>query len=732
MASASPLVQSTWARLTPAPAPAWRDGLQSGRVSSSPEPEAVAVSRGARIGVTCVNSTPSTSGSSLDSKRPHRVRRFLEPALQPKQGGDRHLESSPRVVRTRVSVREAAIEPPSLEAAAAALEVAYREPSFGLDDVLALSDELEVVGPPPDWSLSLENNAQSPVILARGRGGVALDSVRQGLDDVFEMSGDLDILGPSPDDTSSFAVIDQGAGAGRGLQWPQIAETVVSAVGDFAEDVFDSDLALERALDLESRVVETETGAREASGASSSLESMEVNGSRINTGVELSRKEESALGGSENAGGLSGEGLCTLTSNSLRNLATAPVLRKLASKAVSLVAPKTIKARVKRGDKKVVRRRLGGAESSVNPPPIRIPRAAAVSADGLIDASALKAIYEEGVTNIGSRAGGASRRGADGMSFVNEWNLLTAEEEKKLALVIQRSKALTTLKEGLEASTGVPASEEQWAKAAGVSVNALGRQIAAGKEARQRLVECNLRLVMFAANSMKHYPNALPTEDLFLAGIQGLLIAADRFDPALGNRFSTYALPAVRSYLHRAIQRSGVLICAPVKRTTGLVNLDKVRRELSAKLGRLPTLDEIAKYKNVGVDLIKDVLKWHRGMDVTFNDFSDGWEEFANGALSGALSETPDGFLAMDEEYLKSDLEQCISTLPTKEGEVLRRRYGLAGHQPATLRQIGDALGLSYEMVRRYEARALVLMRKAQRMERLSQYRPMLGTAAGV
>lgn len=67
-----------------------------------------------------------------------------------------------------------------------------------------------------------------------------------------------------------------------------------------------------------------------------------------------------------------------------------------------------------------------------------------------------------------------------------------------------------------------------------------------------------------------------------------------------------------------------------------------------------------------------------------------------------------------------------------QEGEVLRRRYGLGGHQPATLRQIGDVLGLSYEMVRRYEARALVLMRKAQRMERLSQYRPMLGTAAGV
>lgn len=440
MATVSPLVQTTWAPLTPASAPACRDGLQSGRASSSPE--AFVGPRGARIGVTCVNSTPSTSGSTLEPNHPQRRRRFLATGLQSKQGGELHPESSPRVVRTRAAVREAAIEPPSLEAAAAALEVAYREPSFGLDDVLALSDELEVVGPPPDWGLSSENSAQSATFLPRGRGGVALDSVRQGLDDVFEMSGDLDILGPSPDDTSSFAVIDQEAGVGRGLQWPQIAETVVPAVEMFGQSVFESnsrqEVAFGRVPELEPRIVETESEAREASGASSGVEFTKVYGGELVERGELLQKGDSALMQVDN--GLSGEGLQTLTSAGLRNLATAPALRKLASKAASLVPKKTIKARVKRGDKKVVRRRLGGDESPANHPLARIPRAAVVSADGLFNAPALKAIYQEGVTNIGSRAEGPSRRGGDVMSFVNEWNLLTAEEEKKLALVIQRSK----------------------------------------------------------------------------------------------------------------------------------------------------------------------------------------------------------------------------------------------------------------------------------------------------
>lgn len=94
----------------------------------------------------------------------------------------------------------------------------------------------------------------------------------------------------------------------------------------------------------------------------------------------------------------------------------------------------------------------------------------------------------------------------------------------------------------------------------------------------------------------------------------------------------------------------------------GLVNLDKVRRELSKKLGRFPTPEEIAEYKNVSVELVKDVIKWYRGMDVTFNDFSDGWDEYTHVSLPG----DSDGLLAMDEDFLKSDLEQCISTLPTK------------------------------------------------------------------
>jgi DNA-directed RNA polymerase sigma subunit (sigma70/sigma32) len=156
----------------------------------------------------------------------------------------------------------------------------------------------------------------------------------------------------------------------------------------------------------------------------------------------------------------------------------------------------------------------------------------------------------------------------------------------------------------------------------------------------------------------------------------------------------------------------------------GQINLYKVRRELSSKLGRMPTLEEIAKHKNVSVEFVNDVVKWHRGMDVSFDNFSDGWDKYT-------ASESGSELLALDEDYLKSDMELCLSTLPAKEGEILRRRYGLGGLPAMTLREIGKLMGMSYEMVRRYEARAMILMRKAQRVERLAAYRPMLGTSEG-
>jgi hypothetical protein len=411
MALASqPFIQAGWSPLTQAAIPGCREALGSSRVSSGTE--AFAIPRGgSRVGITCVTATPSTSGKDCEPN----------PQRQGFPRGSKVHQRAGAKSRVRAAVKEAApILDVSKEAAAAALEAAYREPSFGLDDALALSDDLEVVGPPPDWSLDVGKGVgESGVLpLLNGVSGTAvLDTVRRGLDDVFEMSGDLDILGPSPDDTASSAAIGREEGLGIGLLWPQSTETVVSgrssvqkvAVRKVGRAAPRSGLDVATVESLEANVVKADVPA----------ESTSLDRTAADEGTASLVAGPSAV---RRTLSLGGEGQLEQTLRKRK-------LRQLGSKAMDLVPVKTVKARVKRGDKKVVRRRWAGGESRS-----RIG-SQETNADGLSDELALRAIYKEGVANIGSRTSQLKD-----VNHVNEWNLLTHEEEQKLGLVIQRSK----------------------------------------------------------------------------------------------------------------------------------------------------------------------------------------------------------------------------------------------------------------------------------------------------
>jgi hypothetical protein len=411
MALASqPFMQAGWSPLTQAATPGCREALGSSRVSSGTE--AIAVPRGgSRVGITCVTATPSTSGKDCE---PNAQRQGFP------RGSKVHQRASAKL-RVRAAVKEAApILEVSKEAAAAALEAAYREPSFGLDDALALSDDLEVIGPPPDWSLDVGKGVVETGVLPFLNGfseTAVIDTVRRGLDDVFEMSGDLDILGPSPDDTATSAAISRKQSLASGLSWPQSTETVVSGRPSVQK------LAVRKA----------ERAAPRSSLDVATVESLEANVSREadvpaeSTSLDRIAVEE----GTDSLTAGPSAVRRTLSLGGKRPHEQTPKkqkLRQLGSKAMDLVPVKTVKARVKRGDKKVVRRRWAGGKS-------RQKGSKETNADGLSDELALRAIYKEGVANIGSRT-----TQLKDVNHINEWNLLTPEEEQKLGLVIQRSK----------------------------------------------------------------------------------------------------------------------------------------------------------------------------------------------------------------------------------------------------------------------------------------------------
>jgi len=235
------------------------------------------------------------------------------------------------------------------------------------------------------------------------------------------------------------------------------------------------------------------------------------------------------------------------------------------------------------------------------------------------------------------------------------------------------------------------------------------------REARRRLIEANLRLVVSIARKYQGF--GLPLEDLIQEGNLGLIRAADRFDWRRGYRFSTYAVPWIQQAIQRGIAARGTLIRTPVHARSTVAKLARGRQELEQELGREPTPDEIARHAGVNGDRARSLAAAvlpplpldHRvraGGEETFADF------------------LPDPGPPPEELAVRSserrDIEKALSLLTPREERVLRLRFGLDDGRPRTLREIGRELGLSGERVRQIEVRAIRRLRHPKRRELLA------------
>jgi RNA polymerase primary sigma factor len=220
--------------------------------------------------------------------------------------------------------------------------------------------------------------------------------------------------------------------------------------------------------------------------------------------------------------------------------------------------------------------------------------------------------------------------------------------------------------------------------------------------AKELLVNSNLRLV--ASNARRYQNQGLPLGDLVQEGMLGLIRASEKFDWRKGFRFSTYATLWIRQAIQRGLENSGRTIRLPVHVAQRSRKVGRVERELSVRLGREPTLEELAEETGLPIEQVEEV-RHQRAALVSLDQQIGEDGDTALGDLLPSDAEVPEE-TAWDNERERI-VHRAIEQLPETERKVLTLRFGTGREEPQTLTAIGKRLGFSAERASQLEQRAL-------------------------
>ena len=295
--------------------------------------------------------------------------------------------------------------------------------------------------------------------------------------------------------------------------------------------------------------------------------------------------------------------------------------------------------------------------------------------------------------------------------------LLSAEEEINLAQRMEEGNVATEKIQLLKARMEEAEDEAEKAEIQ-EEIKAMQKDIDLGSDAKKRLAEANLRLVVSIAK--RYVGRGMLFLDLIQEGNLGLIKAVEKFDYRKGYKFSTYATWWIRQAITRAIADQARTIRIPVHMVETINKLIRVSRQLLQELGREPQPEEIAEVMDIPVERVREILKISQEPVSLETPIGEEEDSHLGDFIPDDNMPVPADAAAFT--LLKEQLVEVLDTLTEREKKVLTLRFGLEDGRARTLEEVGKEFNVTRERIRQIEAKALRKLRHPSRSRKLRDY----------